>query len=255
MNKTLREAEAYAAALKAYVATRRLRVNVFIVPPFTALSAVHRIVKDSPIRLAAQNMHWEPAGAWTGEISPIMLRDAGAGMVELGHSERRAAFGETDDTINRKVLAALAHGLRPLICVGETAAERAFGVAHESVARQVKIAVAGVPVPSVRDVLIAYEPVWAIGGAGTPADPDDVNRLHGTIRQALAEAVGEPAAAEVPVLYGGSVNLDNLAGFAAQPLVDGLFIGRAAWDVTSFLACIDAFEAARRSVAPERSVS
>ncbi len=255
MNKTLREAEAYAVALRDYVAARRPRVNVFIVPPFTALSAVHRMVKGSAVHLAAQNMHWESAGAWTGEISPAMLRDAGVEVVELGHSERRAHFAETDDTVNRKVRAALAHGLRPLVCVGETAAERAAGAAHESVARQVKIAVAAVPAESVRDVLIAYEPVWAIGSGGIPADPADVNRLHATIRRALAEAHGGPATAGVPVLYGGSVNLDNLTGFAAQPLVDGLFIGRAAWDVTSFLACIDAFEAARHAREAERSVS
>jgi triosephosphate isomerase len=255
MNKDLSEAEAYAWALRTYLAEHDIGVNVFIVPPFTALSTVRRVLKDSNVYLAAQNMHWEPRGAFTGEISPLMLKDVGVSIVELGHSERRANCGETDYTVNRKVLAALEHDLRPLICIGETATEREFGIAAESVSRQVKIALKGVPEHRVREVLLAYEPVWAIGASGTPADPAYANSMHGAIRRAVAELYGDPVAAGVPVLYGGSVDLGNLGGFAGQPLVDGLFIGRAGWDVASFIECIKAFEAARSRRMTERSVS
>ncbi|HLW59851.1 MAG TPA: triose-phosphate isomerase [bacterium] len=252
MNKRLSEAEAYAATLGDYLAENDVRVNLFIVPPFTALSTVRRALKDSNAHLGAQNMHWERGGPFTGEISPLMLKDLGVGIVELGHSERRAAFGETDFTVNRKVLAALEHSLRPLICIGETGTEREFGVAVESVTRQVKIALKGVPERTVRSVLFAYEPVWAIGESGTPADPAYANGMHETIRRAVAELYDGPVAADVPILYGGSVDLGNLAGFAGQPQVDGLFIGRASWDVTSFIKCIQAFEHARQCAAMQR---
>lgn len=253
MNKSLREAEAYAATLRTYLAEHETRVNLFIVPPFTALGAVRKALKGASVYLAAQNMHWAPSGAFTGEISPLMLKDVGVSIVELGHSERRAEFGETDYTVNRKVLAALEHDLRPLVCVGETAIERGFGVGAESVIRQVKIALKGVPARDMRAVLLAYEPVWAIGDAGTPANPAYANSMHNIIRRAVADLYGELAAANVPILYGGSVNPGNVAALAGQPLVEGLFIGRASWDAASFIGCLQAFENARQVSTTRRS--
>jgi triosephosphate isomerase len=249
MNMTLREAREYASTLRGYRARRDPGVHIFVVPPFTALDAVRHALGESPVYLGAQNMHWREHGAFTGEISPVMLTDVGVRIVELGHSERRAACGETDLTVNRKVLAALAHGLRPLICVGEDASERDFGVGPECITRQTKIALAGVAPESLREVLFAYEPVWAIGEAGTPAEPAYAARMHEIIRAAIAQNYGVDAAASVLVLYGGSVHPGNVAAFAAQPTVDGLFIGRAAWRVASFIECIEAYQQARHRAA------
>lgn len=243
---TLAEAREYASVLREYVTRRDPGVHLFIVPPFTALDAVRRALGDAPVHVGAQNMHWCDRGAFTGEISPVMLTDLGVRIVELGHSERRAAFGETDVTVNRKVLAALAHGLRPLICVGEDAAERDFGVGPESVARQVKIALAGVAPGLLPQVLFAYEPVWAIGDAGTPAEPAYAAKMHEVIRAAIGASFGAHPAAQVPVLYGGSVHPGNVPAFAAEPGVDGLFIGRASWQVRSFIECVEAYQAGRR---------
>lgn len=238
MNKTLAEATAFARQLRAGLPPAP-GVQVFVVPPFTALAAVSRELLASPIWVGAQNMHWEDEGAFTGEISPLMVRDAGARLVELGHSERRAHFGETDETVNRKVLSALRHGLRPLICVGENAAEKEAGAAAEVTARQVKLALRGVTPEQAGQVLLAYEPVWAIGAYGTPADPCYANLVQAAIRAAAAQVIGETAAASLPVLYGGSVNHENAAELLVQPEVDGLFIGRAAWKPAGFLQILN----------------
>jgi triosephosphate isomerase len=232
MNFLRAEAEAYLDALAAALWTDPGPLpTVFVVPPFTLLGPVCERVRalGLPVRVGAQNMHWEPAGAFTGEISAPMLRDCGADLVELGHSERRAMFGETDAAVNRKVQAALAHGLTPLVCVGEAADERRLGVAEEVVLRQVKIALHGVPRERAGEVLVAYEPVWAIGAGATAADPAEVARVHGAIRAALRALHGEGAAERVAILYGGSVNTENARALLAAPDVDGIFVGRAAW--------------------------
>ncbi|HEY6103561.1 MAG TPA: triose-phosphate isomerase [bacterium] len=246
MNKTVKEAREYAARLADYLAGHPARARIFVVPPFTALQTVGQVLKDSGVIVGAQNMHWSDGGAFTGEISPGMLRDVGVSLVELGHSERRAQFGETDETVNRKVLAAFQHTLRPLVCVGETAVERDGNVGNDAVIRQVTIALRDVPEDRVQDVMFAYEPVWAIGESGTPAEPAYANAMHGVIQTAVGQAYGDRIASAVAVLYGGSVEPGNVAAFARQPLIDGLFIGRASWDVTSFITCIQAFEGARR---------
>ncbi|MDQ2694799.1 MAG: triose-phosphate isomerase [Pseudomonadota bacterium] len=229
MNKTLAEATDYARALKQSRLFQDQRLQGFIIPPFTALAAVCREVGDFPVVVGAQNMCWADRGAFTGEVSPVMIKDCGATLVELGHSERRQMFGETDETVNRKVRAALAHGLVPLICVGETAAEKGFGAAAETVVRQTRIALHGVEGGDLKRVLVAYEPVWAIGEHGTPATPDYADWIHQKISAALP----------VPVLYGGSVDETNSLAFAELPSVAGLFIGRSAWSVDGYLRIVE----------------
>ncbi|MFG6178107.1 triose-phosphate isomerase [Halomonas sp. THAF12] len=226
MNKTLGEAADYCAALQDADVLRDPRLQGFVIPPFTALSKVCQALAETPVMVGAQTMHWADDGAYTGEISPLMVRDCGADIVELGHSERREYFNETNSAINRKVRAALAHGLRPLICVGETAEEKAQGVAADTVIRQCRIALSDVPAEALDRVLIAYEPVWAIGEHGTPAAAEDAGWMHRRIREALPTT---PQGATLPVLYGGSVNPGNCAELAALPEVAGLFIGRSAW--------------------------
>jgi triosephosphate isomerase len=231
MNKTLAEARAYADALRAAPDLDRLDVNLFVLPPFTALAAVCERLAGLPVRVGAQNIHWAESGAWTSEISAAMVRDCGATIAELGHSERRAHFGETDAAINRKVRAAIAHGLIPLVCVGETAEERGLDAAVATVQRQTRMALSGLAAGDAGSVLLAYEPVWAIGEGGTPATPDYAAAIHREIRAAAADLLG----ASPPVLYGGSVNRGNCVELFARPEIDGLFIGRAAWQAEGLL--------------------
>ena len=213
-------------------------LQIFVVPPATVLRAVRERAKGLPLLVGAQNMHWEESGAFTGEISPAMVKDCGADLVELGHSERRAMFGETDAAVNRKVHAALAHGLTPLVCVGETADEKRLGAARESVVRQAKIALHGVPAQRIPEVLLAYEPVWAIGAGGTPAEPGYAAQMHAALRAAIGEVHGAATAARCAILYGGSVDLGNARPFLAEREVDGLFVGRTAWKASGLVALI-----------------
>lgn len=225
MNKTRAEARAYAQTLKAAPDLAGLPLQLFVLPPFTALAETAEALAGTPVMVGAQNCHWAEAGAWTGEISAGQAAECGAALIELGHSERRAHFGETDAAINRKVKAVLEAGLRPLICVGETAEERDLAAAEATVARQARMSLAGVGAADLHRVLLAYEPVWAIGEGGIPAAPDYANAIHGTIKQAILALFGRT----IPVLYGGSVNPGNASDLAAQPAIDGLFVGRAAW--------------------------
>lgn len=234
MHKTIGEAQLFAESLRSFfAASQSVSLQLFIMPPFTALFKVCEVLRDTTVLVGAQNMHWERSGAYTGEISPLMVRDCGAQLVELGHSERRESFGETDYTVNRKVLSALAHGLRPIVCVGETPVEKECGAAHVSVARQVRMALNGVAIREVPRVIFAYEPVWAIGEAGMPAEPSHADSVHACIRKAIGDA-GERST----ILYGGSVSQQNAVDFVAQPNVDGLFIGRAAWDASDFVELV-----------------
>lgn len=237
MNKTIAEAERYTRALLPALEAHGTGATVFVIPPFTALAAVCALAAGSRLKVGAQNMHWEDAGAFTGEISPVMIRDCGAQLVELGHFERRTYFGETDIGVNRKVHAALGHGLQPLVCVGESEQERDAGRAVDVVSRQVTIAFDGVAPERIPEVLVAYEPGWAIGAAGTEADPGYVDEMHAHIGAAVAQVHG----VRPEVLYGGSVNPRNAGGFAGRAGIAGLFVGRAAWEVPSFLEVIDAF--------------
>ena len=233
MNHTLADADAYAEDLRAHAGELPESVQPFVIPPFTALDRVARALASTRVLVGVQNVHWAGAGGWTGEISAGMAAEAGAAIAEIGHSERREHFGETDATVNRKVHAALGAGLRPLVCVGEPEDEKRRGTAAEFVSRQVKLALHGVAPGDLERVLLAYEPVWAIGEAGTPAATEDVERIHAVIRSALRDAFGDDGSV-VPVLYGGSVNLDNAPELIASPQVDGLFVGRAAWSATGY---------------------
>lgn len=242
MNKTAKEARDYVTNLRTLLPdVAEKNVCIFIVPPFTALSTVREAIGDGPLLLGAQNMHWAEAGAYTGEISIGMLREFDVGLVELGHSERRALFGETDDKINRKVKIALRHGIRPLICVGESGDERDAGASLETVIRQVKLAFHGVSADDLGHCLIAYEPIWAIGEHGVPATPDHVRNVHSGIREVLADFTPHV----VPVIYGGSVNQETVTAFAREAVVDGLFIGRAALPADDFASLIVNAVAAR----------
>ena len=215
--------------------------HLFVIPPFTSLSAVKDVASQPPhkIWVGAQNVHWAPEGAYTGEISVGMLLALEVDLVLLGHAERRRDFHETDDELNRKVLAALGAGLRVLLAVGETAQERSFGVGGETVLRQLKIGLHGVEPEHLNLLQIAYEPVWSIGAGGTPARPGDVEPIASVIRSGCRDLFGEPGN-EIPILYGGSVDPSNAGTFTALPDIDGLFVGRAAWTVEGFIATYEA---------------
>src|SRR5688572_10609085 len=187
MNKTFAEALAFAEALRGFVPECDPRIQPFIIPPFTAVREVKRALAATRVKVGAQNMHWADAGAWTGEISPPMLKDCGLDLVELGHSERRAHFGETDETVGLKTAAAIRHGLIPLICVGETLGEREAGRADEVLTRQVRGALAVLEGEALgAQILFAYEPVWAIGEKGIPASSDYADRQQGLIKRVAA---------------------------------------------------------------------
>jgi triosephosphate isomerase len=232
MNKTLAEARNFATALAAADGMGDARIQRFVIPPFTAVREVKQILADSSVKVGAQNMHWADQGAWTGEVSPVMLKDCNLDLVELGHSERREHFGETDETVGLKTEAAVRHGLTPLICIGETLAEREAGRAQEVLEMQVRGALGKLDTNQKNaDILLAYEPVWAIGENGIPATSDYADARHSEIIAVAQDVLGRP----VPCLYGGSVNPDNCRELITCPHIDGLFIGRSAWNVDGYL--------------------
>lgn len=231
MNKTLAEALAFASRLAEADRDSDPLIQRFVIPAFTAVREVKRALSGTSVKVGAQNMHWEDAGAWTGEVSAPMLKDCELDLVELGHSERREHFGETDETVGFKVAAAVRHGLTPLICIGETLHQRQSGLADAVLRKQVEAALGPVADMADAQVLLAYEPVWAIGVNGIPATADYASERHGKIADVAMGVLGR----QVPVLYGGSVNPQNCEELIAQAHIDGLFIGRSAWSVDSYL--------------------
>ncbi len=230
MNKTLAEARAFASGLQA--AQVDARIQPFVIPPFTAVRDVKAMLAETRVKVGAQNMHWADEGAWTGEISPVMLKDCNLDIVELGHSERREHFGETDETVGLKTEAAVRHGLTPLICIGETLAEREAGRAAQVLAAQVRGALGKLnAAQQSAPILLAYEPVWAIGVNGIPATSDYADARQAEIIAVAQDVVGR----KVPCLYGGSVNPGNCEELITCPHIDGLFIGRSAWNVAGYL--------------------
>jgi triosephosphate isomerase len=211
--------------------------EVLICPPFTALHALSPLVQESPIALGAQDMHYEQQGAFTGAISPLMLKDVGCKYVLVGHSERRAIFGESDELINRKLRAALANRLKPILCVGETKPQRDAGQAEDVVVGQVRAGLAGVDAAGLGQAVIAYEPVWAIG-TGDTATPADAQAMHATIRRTIAELSDAAAADGLRSQYGGSVKPDNVDELMSQPDIDGALVGGASLKADSFLRIV-----------------
>ncbi len=241
MNKLLAEAEEYARALARADDQHDGRIQRFVIPPFTLVREVRKLLAGTSVKVGAQNMHWEDRGAWTGEISPAMLSDCGLDIVELGHSERREHFGDTDRTVGLKVEAAVRHKLIPLVCVGETLQEREAGRAGDVLKTQVKAAFGRLKGDQkVAPLLLAYEPVWAIGEKGIPASSDYADARHAEIADVAKRLLGRT----VPCLYGGSVNPDNCRDLIQCPHIDGLFIGRSAWDVDGYLEILSRCSAA-----------
>ncbi len=224
MNGTVAEARLLASAVCDGL-KRPKGTEVVLCPPFTALAAVSEIVAGSPIGLGAQSCHAEPSGAHTGEIAPPMLVELGCRLVLLGHSERRKEMGETDEQVNRKVVSALAHGLTPVLCVGESGDERRQGLTFTTVEGQLRAGLAGLDAAAITRTIFAYEPVWAIG-TGDAASAEDAQEVCAQIRRILRET-DHAAAAEIPIQYGGSVTAENAAELFGQPDIDGALVGGA----------------------------
>jgi triosephosphate isomerase len=236
MNKTIAEAVELVNAMRDPLLAIP-SVEKVVCPPFVALDRVAALIRGTEIGLGAQNMHWEEKGAFTGEVSPLMLQGL-CQYVILGHSERRAYFGETDAIVNRKVKAALAHGLTPIVCVGETEAQYDAGETEEVVRRQLEGALDGLTADQVASLVIAYEPVWAIGTgrAATAAQAQQI--IGGVARAVLARRYGQATADVVRIQYGGSTNSKNIAEIMAQPDIDGALVGGASLKADEFVAMV-----------------
>jgi triosephosphate isomerase len=236
MHGTIAEARALAGGVRDGLKRPR-GVDVGVCPPFTALAAVAETLAGSSVRLGAQNCHYEASGAHTGEISPPMLVDLGCRLVLLGHSERRKEMGETDEQINKKMHAALAHALTPVLCVGETAEERRQGLTFTTVEGQLRAGLAGLGPELITRCLLAYEPVWAIG-TGVNATPAQASEVHGYLRGLLSELASKEIAQTVRILYGGSVKADNADALLAEADIDGGLIGGASLKAAEFIAIV-----------------
>lgn len=212
----------------------RENMELFVIPSYTALSSARKSVPKESISLGAQNMCWEDQGQFTGEISPLMLKEIGVQIVQIGHSERRLIFKETDVEENKKVLCASRHDFTPLLCIGETIEQKEKGISDEVLRIQIKTGLSNVTPEQAKNVWIAYEPVWAIGVDGIPASKEYANEKHKVIKDTLIELFGEPLGRNIPVLYGGSVNNQNAKDLIQMPYIDGLFIGRSAWNAGNF---------------------
>ncbi len=236
MHKTVQEAVAYGHDFVARVEAVT-DVDIVIAPAFLALPALAEATANSRVRVAGQNVHAEPHGAFTGEISLGMLQATGVTLVIIGHSERRHLFGETDGGVNTKTRATIDAGLTPIVCVGETLAEREANRTFEVLDRQVRDGLAGLLPEQVAAVVVAYEPVWAIG-TGRNASPDQADKAHRHIRQQLASQFGAAASGDCRIIYGGSVKPGNVAELSRQPDVDGALVGGASLDPASFAAIV-----------------
>lgn len=210
------------------------QLELFVIPPYTALDHAVHTVAQSKIRIGAQNMCWQDSGQFTGEISPLMLKEIGVEIVMAGHSERRQIFGETDILEKNKIKKICQHNFIPLLCIGETKEEKEFKVSDEILAMQLKIGLHEITQTEAKNLWIAYEPVWSIGVHGQPADKQYANKRHQNIRQVLISLFGAETGSDIPILYGGSVSQQNAADLIQMPYIDGLFIGRSAWDPEAF---------------------
>lgn len=237
MHMTNEEGVALARRIRDLVGENR-DMEIVIAPPFTALSDVKKIIEGSTIRLAAQDVFWEREGAFTGEISPPMLKAIGCEYVIVGHSERRRIFGESDEMINKKLIATLQEDMRPILCVGETMEERRAGKTLEVVRRQVDRGLQGIHGREIGDVVIAYEPVWAIG-TGETATPEQAEEVHCSIKEWLFEGFGFEEAKDCRVIYGGSVKPENIDALMAESNIDGALVGGASLKAESFARIVN----------------
>jgi L-erythrulose 1-phosphate isomerase len=240
MNKVRAEARAFCSGLAASALSQSEKAQLFVIPPFPYIAEAASLLTGTRVLTGAQNMHWDDSGAWTGEVSPLMLKDCGAQIVEIGHSERRTHFGETDEMVALKTAAAIRHGLIPLVCIGDTRAEYDAGETAAALERQTRALLRDVPRADAHKVVIAYEPVWSIGEGGTPAAPEFANDQHRRIKSLTLEMTGSA----LRVLYGGSGNPGNCVSLSQEAHIDGLFIGRSAWDIEGYLGIVTSVLAA-----------
>src|SRR5262245_12504415 len=238
MNGTAAEAEALARGIRSELESRPPEgVEVLVCPHYLVLGRVREILAGSAVKVGAQDTHWEPKGAFTGEISPTMLAQAGCTHVIVGHSERRHIMGESNEQVNRKLKAALAHGLTPIVCVGELLEERTAGDTRKVVERQAQKAFEGVAPADAARAVLAYEPVWAIG-TGRTATPAQAEETHRFLRNTMGRIAGLEAAEGIRILYGGSVKPENIRDLMEQPDVDGALVGGASLDAASFVKIV-----------------
>lgn len=237
MHKTMKEAVEFVEAVKDRVPSSD-KIESAICAPALFLDALVKASESSSLKIGAQNMHFEQSGAFTGEISPVALQDIGVTYVIIGHSERREMFAETDETVNEKVKAAFRHNLIPIMCCGETLEQRERGETNEVVGEQVKKGLAGLTEEQVKQVVVAYEPIWAIG-TGKTSSAEDANETCGHIRSVIAEQFSQNAADAVRIQYGGSVKPDNIKQFLNEEHIDGALVGGASLEVDSFLKLLE----------------
>lgn len=239
MNKGLAQSQQFAEELKEYCEKNKITlVDIVICPPFTSLDAVHRKIDSSCLKLGAQNMHFETQGAFTGEISASMLKSCGVEYVIIGHSERRQYFNETNASVNKKVLKALDEGLKPILCIGETLQEREDKITEAVIDEQLKTCLNHVSAEKMRDIVIAYEPVWAIG-TGKNATPHQAESVHNHIRKRLKKVYSDDISNNTRVIYGGSINTENAKELFAMETINGGLIGGASLEIQSFIEIIN----------------
>lgn len=243
MHKTITEARSLAAEIASKAAEVR-EATLILIPPFTAICEVKKAVEGTEIKVGAQDVFWEDQGAFTGEISPLQLKEAGCEFVVIGHSERRQYFGETDETVRKKVLAALRHNLTPIVCIGETLEEREKGQTLEKISSQLEKSVFTLSPQDFQKIILAYEPIWAIG-TGRNATPEQAEEVHSFIRNLIAERYGKTQTSCAIILYGGSVKPANSFSLIREKDVDGFLVGGASLEAESFLAI--AREAVRKN--------
>lgn len=227
------------AGIKKELGEKIVNAEVIVCPPFTNLETASALIKDSVVKLGAQNMYFEETGAYTGEISPTMLKSVGAEYVIIGHSERRTIFGETDQLLNKKIKAAIKHRLKPIFCIGETLEEREKGITFKVCERQVRQGLEGLTELELSNLIIAYEPVWAIG-TGRTATPQQAQEVHAFIRNLLMKLFSAQFADALVIQYGGSVKPDNAKDLLTQPDIDGALVGGACLKADSFIKIIQA---------------
>ena len=237
MHKDLSESQSLISKLTNALSKEEVRCDVIICPPYTSLSEAATLTKSTKVKLGAQNMHFEDKGAFTGEISTAMLKSVGCEYVILGHSERRAIFGETDEMINKKIKKALNSGLKPIFCIGETLQERESGIMNDVIKRQVTEGLQQVSKDEMEKIIIAYEPVWAIG-TGVTATPNQAQEVHVYVRKLISDIFGEDTAEKLIIQYGGSVKPNNASELLSQNDIDGALVGGACLEADSFLQII-----------------